>query len=307
MRTVATIAPAFIPVFGQYYAAAGVALELGKLIPDLYKSIEGLLGGDTSDDYLANDIKAWFTKFDYNTSDAGRKKMFNIENIGKMVSSSSMQLVQQRLVGKIPALLNGNKYSENAVKWGRGLALSYMAGTSTTGTFDAFKEAGASDFVAGLGSVASIFAMKTLMDSDYFREFWFNGTPLAKGEFKKALRDAADEVQKSINVGTLKSNKAKASFIKNTSDVIVKHFKKLQTSGLFSGALNEGIEETMEEVSFDTIKGVSSALNSLGIFDKDVEYDFGFSLQGNLSRYMSSFVGGAIGGSVFHLHDKAQN
>ena len=307
MRTVATIAPAFFPGFGQYYAAAGVALELGKLIPDLYKSIEGLLGGDTSNDYLANDIKAWFTKFDYNTSDAGRKKMFNAENIGKMVSSSSMQLVQQKLVGKIPALLNGNKYSENAVKWGRGLALSYMAGTSTTGTFDAFKEAGASDFVAGLGSVASIFAMKTLMDSDYFREFWFNGTPLAKGEFKKALREAADEVQKSINAGTLKSNKAKASFIKKTSDVIVKHFKKLQTSGLFSSSLNEGIEETMEEISFDTIKAISSALNSFGIFDKGIEYDFGFSLQGNLSRYISSFAGGAIGGSVFHLHDKAQN
>ena len=51
------------------------------------------------------------------------------------------------------------------------MSLSYMVGTSSTQSYEAFKEAGASDAVAGLGTLATMFAMKKLMDNDYFREF----------------------------------------------------------------------------------------------------------------------------------------
>lgn len=306
-RTLLTIAPSFIPYVGGAYAIAGITLELGKLIPELYNSVEGVLGGDSSNNNLSNYIQAWFTKFDYNTTDEGRQRMWNIENIGKMISSSSMQLVQQKMIGKIPALINGNKYSENAIKWGRGLSLSYMAGTSATGTFEAFKEAGTSDFVAGLGSLASMMAMGKLMSSDYFRDIWYKGTPLARGEFKKAIKDAAKEVQKSIDVGTLDTKKGQASFLKRASDTIVKYFEKIQNNDLLASAASEGLEETMEEVSFDFIKGTTNALNSLGIIGRGTDYDFGFSLESMMSRYFSSAVGGALGGAVFNLHNRTQN
>ena len=74
-RTLLTIAPSFIPYVGGAYAIAGISLELGKLIPELYNSVEGILGGDSSNNNLSNDIQAWFTKFDYNTTDKGRQHM----------------------------------------------------------------------------------------------------------------------------------------------------------------------------------------------------------------------------------------
>lgn len=188
------------------------------------------------------------------------------------------------------------------------MSLSYMAGTSSTDTFEAFKEAGTSDRVAGLGAIASMFAMKQLMDNDYFRDFWYRGTPLARTEFKKAIKNAANEVQKSIDVGTvLKDSKSQKKFIDKTVDAIVNTFNKVTSKAIVSSALNEGIEETAEEISFDTIKGIANALNGLGLLDKNSDYDFGFSFKSMLSRYATSFVGGSIGGATFHLHDSFQN
>ena len=307
-KTIAKIAPSFIPYVGGFYAAAGASMELGKLLPELYKSIEGIVDNDSSNNKTANSIGAWFHRFDTSISDKGRNKMLSFENIGNMVANSSLQLIQQRLISKIPAMINSGKYTESAIKWGRALSLSYMAGTSSTDTFEAFKEAGTSDRVAGLGAIASMFAMKKLMDNDYFRDFWYKGTPLARTEFKKAIKDAANEVQKSIDVGTItKKSETQKKFIDKTVDAIVKAFNKVTSKEIVSNALNEGIEETVEEISFDTIKGIASALNGLGLLDKNSEYDFGFSFKSMLSRYATSFVGGSIGGATFHLHNSFQN
>jgi hypothetical protein len=46
-----------------------------------------------------------------------------------------------------------------------------MAGTSSTDAYDAFKQAGASDRVAGLGMLSVMGAMFGLMNNDYFKEF----------------------------------------------------------------------------------------------------------------------------------------
>ena len=47
-----------------------------------------------------------------------------------------------------------------------------MAGTSSTDAYDAFKQAGASDRVAGLGMLSVMGAMFGLMNNDYFKDFW---------------------------------------------------------------------------------------------------------------------------------------
>lgn len=307
-KTLAKIAPSFIPYVGGFYAFTGAAIELGKLLPELYKSIEGIVTNDSSNNEIANSVGAWFHRFDSSASDKSRNKPLSFENIGNMVSSSSLQLIQQRLISKIPAMINSGKYTENTIKWGRALSLSYMAGTSSTDTFEAFKEAGTSDRVAGLGAIASMMAMKKLMDNDYFRDFWYKGTPLARSEFKNAIKSAANEVQKSIDVGTItKSTKNQKKFIDKTIDTIVNTFNRITSKAIISSALNEGIEETAEEVSFDTIKGIASALNGLGLLDKNSDYDFGFSFKSMISKYATSFIGGAIGGATFHLHDSFQN
>ena len=60
----------------------------------------------------------------------------------------------------------------------------------------------------------------------------------------------------------------------------------------------------MEEVFTDGVKGFFSGLNALGIIDKDVRYDFGFSTEDMATRYFTSFIGGGIGGAMFGLHNK---
>ena len=65
-------------------------------------------------------------------------------------------------------------------------------------------------------------------------------------------------------------------------------------------SLSEGIEETMEEIGIDMLKGVASGLNALGIPVAEDKLDFGFGLEDVTRRYLTSFVGGAFGGAVFH-------
>jgi len=46
MKNVARIAPRFLPYVGPFYVGANIALELGKVLPIVYKSTFGLAGGD---------------------------------------------------------------------------------------------------------------------------------------------------------------------------------------------------------------------------------------------------------------------
>ena len=306
--TVVKVAPAFIPYanIGYIYTALNIAKDLGKLLPVMYKSIHGIATNDNSDDKVGftNEIQGWFSKFDSSTSDKSREGFWNIENILNIASSSSLQLKSQRLIGELPKIINGGKESLKTIQLGRALSLSYMVGTSSTQSYEAFKNAGASDAVAGLGTLATMLAMKTLMDNDYFRDFWYNGTGLSKAAYNKAIKKASDQIVKEINIGVNSTPKEKAKFILEAQEKIVNIFKGLNKGELFSGALNEGLEETGEEFASDMVKGAFSALHSLGLVDKSRSYDFGFSSEDIASRYSASFFGGAIGGTIFKLQDK---
>lgn len=91
------------------------------------------------------------------------------------------------------------------------------------------------------------------------------------------------------------------------SKKIADAFSKLDPNSLLYGAIDEGIEETVEEITMDSVKGLFSALNAVGLIDKKQEYDFGFSVEDMMSRYAMSAAGGAIGGAVFNLQGKVEN
>ena len=77
-----------------------------------------------------------------------------------------------------------------------------MAGTSSTDAYDAFKQAGASDRVAGLGMLSVMGAMFGLMNNDYFRDFWFKDTYLDRTGVKNVIKDVAKKVtNENINKG----------------------------------------------------------------------------------------------------------
>lgn len=310
MKTVATVGPMLIPGnIGAWYGGITAALELSKLFPVLWKTIHGIAAGDISNKEstkIANTVQAWASRFEGSTSDYGKNKLLGLETLSNIITSSSTQLMQQRLIAQLPLKFAGKDHiSENAIKWGRALSLSYMAGTSSSETYSIFKEAGASDRMAGLGTLASIGAMYKLMNTNYFRDFWYEGTALSNKPIKDAIKAALPEVQGVFKTGTKEMSKQEAAnwFLK-TQDTIAKYLSKISKNSLVAGFQNEAIEETMEEISVDFIKGVAKGLNALGIIDSSVDYNFGFSLEEMATRYGMAFVGGGIGGVVFDLHNK---
>jgi hypothetical protein len=65
------------------------------------------------------------------------------------------------------------------------MALAYMAGTSAKESYGAFKEAGASDRVAGIAMVANILALNKLMQNDYFKNTLFKNSWLDEDNIRK--------------------------------------------------------------------------------------------------------------------------
>lgn len=307
-KTLFKVGPMLIPYVGQVYGAMTAAVELGKLFPVLFRSIEGIAKGDLTNSksaQTATDIQAWFSRFDGSLSDNGRGSFWNVENIGKLVEDSSRQLFQQRVIGQIPKWLVGKEnVTENTIKWGRALSLTYMAGTSSTDAYDAFKQAGASDRVAGLGMLSVMGAMFGLMNNDYFRDFWFKDTYLDRTGVKNVIKDVAKKVtNENINKGIV-SPKAAAGWIVNTRNQIQNKLLSLPKESILYSSLNEGVEEVAEEAFSDIVKAMYKGLNMVGIVDNDRELDFGINAQDIFARYTSSFVGGAIGGAIFSFHEK---
>ena len=321
-KTAFKILPMFIPYVGQTYGYFTAALELGELLPLLYKGIAGIAAGDTSDMSsvdTANTIQGYFSRFNSSQSDYARQAgFFTIENIGEIAQMASMQLFQQKAISKIPGFFDKNKkiidgteiLSPEAIKWGRGLSFAYMSGTSAQHSYEAFKEAGASDRAAGLGMLATMWAFYGLMSNNYFNyeEVLFGGSQLSRSAIKKGVIEASEETSRklglnSIEAATATPNSA-AKWVVETKNKIVDWAKKQNPSSILSTSYKEGIEETMEEVFTDSVKGFFSGLNALGIIDKNTQYNFGFSVEDMATRYFTSFIGGGIGGAMFGLHNK---
>lgn len=293
-KTVASVVPYFIPYanINVIWGAAEAARQLSTALPELYKSIIGLAGFDVDkNSKTANRIAGFARRLDASLSDEGKKRFFSLENIGNIAVDSIGQLMQQRAVWKgVNKLLNPKTAEE--IEYAKKMSLSYMAATSTAQSFEEFRNAGASDRVAGLGALASSLAIWKLMSIDYFRDFAL-GDELERGKLLPGIKNAAQEAVDIFGEGIEAPSKKKAV------EWVTKTANMLFSNALAAGALNEGVEEVAEEVTMDLVKGLSSALNYIGILDKDRSYNFGFSASDMLSRYGVSFVGGAIGGALF--------
>lgn len=313
VKTLFKVGPMFFAPIGKVYGGLTAAIELGKLLPALYRSLQGIATGDLSASrsaQTATDIQAWFSRFDSSLSDRGKQGFFNLENLGKLVEDSSMQLFQQRAISKIPLWFKkkGEPISENAVKWGRGLALAYMAGTSSTDAYDAFKQAGASDRVAGLGMLSVMGAMFGLMNNDYFKDFWFRNTYLDRSKVRSVIKDSANKLTDkefaSKTLSQISTPKGAAKWVLDMQKSMAQKISNMKPGDLTYDAFNEGLEETIEELSTDAIKAFYSGLNTIGLVDQGQQYNFGITAEDMISRYFTSFIGGGIGGAIFSLHNK---
>ena len=310
-RTALLVAPMFIPGVGPIYGRLTAGMEAAKFLPVISDAVSAILTGEGKAPQWMHNLAGWSESFSPGVSDAGKKTFWNFENVANLAFTASTQLFQQKFVGQIPLWLTEKgvlQASPWTYKAGRMMSLGYMAATSSRETYDQFKEAGADDRTAGIGMIMSMVSMYQLMRLDYFRDALFQGTWLDESSLRLATKTTAQKLAGQFEKMKGASPKAVAEFIKKGSSILTNHFKNSNfNASIFNRMLNEGIEETMEEVNFDLIKGFHAGLNALGIPMGEQQLDFGFNLGDMAGRYMTSFFGGAIGGAMFGAHELAEN
>ena len=116
-----------------------------------------------------------------------------------MIGSTTKQLFEQRIIGKIPQQLKFLGTDIQRSKMGQNMAIAYMAATSAKESYQAGIEAGLGDRQAGLLLLANTAAMWKLMDSDYGRSTLFKGSWFDDDIAKKTAKETAEQMVKSTD------------------------------------------------------------------------------------------------------------
>lgn len=322
IKSAAQIGLFAIPYAGPYIGAVKAVMDLSSVLPVVGKAIDGIVTGDTSDSFGQSMSKweAFMSRFDKSQTQYAKEHQWSFENVADMLSSSAGQLYSQRVIGQIPLLVKNSKNLADLQKVGQRISLGYMALTSAEDSYRTFKDAGANDTVAGLGFLATAASLYGLMNQDYFKAWLFKDSNLGfDPEMRFAVREFAQtkgaELTKELGLNTGKpvSKEAAENFLKRfwigLKEFGTKYKSKIPTGKAYpttlafaNHALNEGIEETMEEAVGDVFKGITEAAQALGFNvteDGTEKLDFGWSPEEIANRYLTSFVGGALGGAVF--------
>ena len=344
-RTAFSLLPYFTPI-GPYLGYVGATIALGQTLPVLSKGLDGIITGTTDNNFgkTMSSLEAIMDRFGHSQSRDAMGKFLSFENIGDIVASSAGQLFQQRMIANIPKAFYKNDAASAlaASKFGRNLSLGYMIATSSTDAYEIFKEAGATDRMAGIGLLGVMGGLSLLMNNDYFKDMLFTGTFMDEDI---AMRDTIKNIVKENtissfeeyaaiapkNLSKYQQRLANTALYKQIESKVVNKLKPVfqnlaetrptvgmlergvlseSEKGVGAGikaamylnrALNEGLEETMEEGVTDIMKAVTIGLDALGVnvTKQDQQLDFGLTLRDVLSRYGSAFLGGAIGGAVF--------
>ena len=322
LKTVLMVAPYLTPWSGTIGAVTGL-VGLASALPTIYKSLSSPFGSKDSTLFRkSTDAENWLQKFGVDVSVSSRDSFWNFEQLMNMGSEVFGQLHQQRAAGRLAQYfqkVNKADQIENPVKYvkdlrkqselAQKLSLGYMALTSAADVYNQSKNAGYSDEASGIVSLASMGALYGIMR---FNETargigtWmldkttgYSQEVNSKGMFK-AFKPIFDEINQGYQ--TAMSTGKKDKLILKLREFMQK--AKYQSFGIWSGAIVEGTEEVTEEVIQDCVKAMADASVALGI-TKNEGKTFGglsnvFSKEG-LNRYLSTFVGGAIGGAIFDL------
>ena len=327
MKMTAAVAPTLLgliaPPIGLIYGGVSAAIALSQLMPTLGKAINGFVTNDNQNSELGktlNTLEAITSRFASSVSDHSREKTVTIENAAALIKDVALQLFQQRSIQYIPRLFKNNPKIYNNANLARTLSYAYMSGTSALDSYSAFKQAGADDRTASLGMMATIAAFYKLMSLDYFRDSFFKGSwfddnnvksPMWKvaEDFMTAIKEPGSKIGADVAENTVAANQRTfRAMTKRISDAIQRVGKPWKSSTFLERSFAEGVEETMEELFQDGIKGSFLAAEALGIpMNKQKEnLDFGYSAKDVLTRYGMSFFGGFVGGAIFQGYNSLE-
>lgn len=197
---------------------------------------------------------------------------------------------------------------------GQDASLVYMAITSNTGIYNDMLEAGATKREAAavsFGSTLGMFAFDKYTDLGkiFFDDETAESVKVArkaiKNEFEKGanafksiIQSGASQNSKYMQLMSTASDTAKRALSKFREDL------KYHTLGLTGKMLGEGLEEVGEEAIGDVFKSIYELAGALGA-DTSVKDVKAFDNAGE--RYFQSFIGGALGASVFYGVDLWNN
>lgn len=299
-----------------YIAAIGAAGALLEFMPTFLKSVDGFFTNDAMSNSFGktmNTLEGFAARFDQSVSDESQQRMLTLENVGKMFGDVSLQLFTQKAVANIPRLLTKNPKIWNNAKLASGLSYAYMSATSAQEAYGIFKQAGADDRTAGLAMWAMMGVYYKLMSADYYKHALFRNSWIDEKAISEPTKAVVKDFQEAINkegvalgVQTPEAAAKTFNWFQKAYNKAIKIEEAVINKGvvggksLLSASLSEGVEEVMEEVGMDTIKCLSLGLESLGFPVSDQDLDFGFSPEDIAQRYLTSFLGGAFGGAVFH-------
>ena len=311
MKTALTIGPLLIPGVGPIYGAIRASIATAQVLPILGKTLNSIFTGDNDNAFgdSLNKLESWTARFSPSVSDVSREKALTIENFGSLINQIGGQLFEQRAISYIPRLLNKTGDIAKTGRAGQRLAQTYMAVTSARETYQSFKEAGATDQIAGVAMAANVLALYKLMNIDYFRKTLFRGSFMDDDVVKVPAKNVANKFKASLMGTTAKEvakeagdqtkQQVKKNFKEWTTDFISSISKGLNKSEFVSRSVAEGVEEVIEEAVSDMSKALTLGLEALGLNVGEQKLDFGFSPQDILTRYGMAFGGGMIGGALF--------
>lgn len=324
--TVAKLAVKTIPYFipGVQYIAGGItALEAAaRVLPVIGKAINGFVTDDADNEFgrTMNKLEGFWARFDPTVTQRSQEHLVTFENFGNLVSAISGQLFQQKAVGMLPMWLSlQENTTKDVAKLGRALSYGYMAATSSQDSYNIAKEAGASDRVAGLFTIANMVSLYGLMHINYFRDNFFKDTYMDESEFRQPAFDVAMDFRKKLteNASAFVKEGEKAVTAKQNArflNKLINYYHNTMVPAVVKGGLparmlSEATEEVMEEVVTDVWKGVTAGLNAIGVntTEPNKNLDFNFSVEDVLQRYGMAFFGGFVGGGIFAGQQKYEN
>lgn len=317
-KTVARVVPYVLPWgIGKFYAGMKAVQGMAEFLPTFFKSVDGVVTNDVMGNEFGrtmNDLAGFMKRLDHGVSDYSREHLITWENAGKMFADITGQLFEQKSAQKLTRLFKDPAIRNNA-KLAKALSYLYMSTTSATEAYDIFKRAGANDRTTGLALWGLIGIYYKLMDAAYYKHALFRNTPIDEESIKEPANKLVKLYQETIakdptalGVGTSEEAIKTMNWFQRNWSKLLDVPSKMEGAGLiggrtvFSSALSEGVEEVMEEVGIDALKGLAKGMEAMGfnVTEANESLDFGYSLEDVLTRYGMSFVGGAFGGAVFH-------
>jgi hypothetical protein len=206
--------------------------------------------------------------------------------------------------------------AEQQSKLAKQLSLGYMALTQSSEVYREGLEAGYDKRAAGFTALlATGFQFGLMMNNRLGDWFLDKTTGYTKDginkEIRKALAKYIPEFEKSIKqidnavttTAKIKAKKGFVDYITQAKSALANLIKNGPDDYLGNAGI-EAIEEVTEEAAIDLSKGVTNTLSWLGVWDnKGLFFKEGFLTENTFERYITSAIGGAVGGALFKLND----